>query len=254
MDVTTGQPTLMSAARNFIRKSAGTAVLAIVPLAAVSLAPQATGQTMFGTPGLNFSHSGSASLINSFPSGSRFFFSGGTTNNISAMRFGVDGTITTNHISGGNTVYETLVLFTAVTSLDIPGSTIIPISYDFSLNKQVGIAGNVAWSLNAGIAGDGYLSLASGTLTTGSATFTGTANYTTLDVVSSNGLTDLSVYLTFQYITAPTDVLKVTMNSANQGITLNAAAIPEPSTYAVLFGLGALGLVAVRRARPVRAA
>ena len=32
MDATTAQPTLLHAARNFIRKSAGTAVLAIAPL------------------------------------------------------------------------------------------------------------------------------------------------------------------------------------------------------------------------------
>ena len=35
MDATTAQPTLLHAARNFIRKSAGTAVLVIAPLAAV---------------------------------------------------------------------------------------------------------------------------------------------------------------------------------------------------------------------------
>ena len=33
MDATTDRPTLLNAARNFIRKSAGTAVLAIAPLA-----------------------------------------------------------------------------------------------------------------------------------------------------------------------------------------------------------------------------
>ena len=62
MEATTLHPTLLSAARSFIRKSAGTAVLVIVPLAAVALAPEAKGQVTLSVPssgsfsGLFFSH------------------------------------------------------------------------------------------------------------------------------------------------------------------------------------------------------
>lgn len=242
------RPTLLSAAKSFIRKSAGTAALAIAPLAAVSLAPEAKAQTIFGTPGLNFSSSGSASLTKSFPSGSRFYASGSTTNNIRSLRFGVDGTMTTDHVSGGNSVYETFQLFTSISNLDIPASTALSLAYDFTLSKQVGIAGNVNWNIRAGITSDGALqSIASGSLTSGSATFTGSGTYTTTGLVTADLSKDFTVYLELIYTTAQSDVLFVGMNSASQGFTLSA--IPEPSTYALMLGFGALGVVVLRRFR-----
>lgn len=252
MDATPARPTLLSAAKNFIRKSAGTAVLAIAPLAAVSVAPEAEAQTLFGTPGLNITTGGSgASTSASFPSGSRFYFQGSATNNLTTTRLGVDGTFTTTS-SGSADPY--LHLFSAVLNADIPISTVIPISYDFTLSKQVGIAGNVNWFLNAEIDSSSYVLLASGTLTGGSTTFTGSADYTTTANVLSSGSNDVNLYLSFSYTTANGDVLFVGMDSASQGFTINATPIPEPSTYAMLFGLGALGFVIIRRSRRSRAA
>ncbi|HRG54981.1 MAG TPA: PEP-CTERM sorting domain-containing protein [Lacunisphaera sp.] len=249
MDATTAQPTLLSAARNFIRKSAGTAVLAIAPLAAVAIAPEAKAQTTFGTPGINIGYgTGSASISDSFPVPNRFFFAGSPSNNLTTTRLGVDGTLSTT-MSGSAIV--TLTILSAITALDIPASTIIPVAYDFSLSKT-GIAGNVSWSLSSHITGDNFVNIANGTLTTGSATFTGTGNYTTAGNVLSDGSKNLEFILTLNYSTSAADVLAVQMNSASQGFTINA--VPEPSTYALLLGLGALGFLTVRRARRVRAA
>jgi hypothetical protein len=247
MEATTARPTLLSAARNFIRKSAGTAVLAIAPLAAVSIAPEAEAQTIFGTPGINVGYgTGSASITDSFPELNRFLSAGSAPNNLTTTRLGVDGTLTT---TGSGSAIVTLTIFSAISALDIPPSTIIPLAYNFTLNKQAGIAGNVSWSLASHINGDNYVNIANGTLTTGSATFTGAGNYTTAgNVVGDNSL-DLEFILTLNYTTAAADVLAFQMNSASQGFTINAAAIPEPSTYAMIFGLGALGYVIIRRSR-----
>jgi hypothetical protein len=252
MDATTAQPTLLSAARNFIRKSAGTAVLAIAPLAAVSLAPEAKGQTIFANIGLNSSASSGASVNLSFPSGSRFVIQGATVGDLTSARIGVDGTITTT--SGGpSNITTTLQFFTTITNQDIGASSVIPLAYDFTLSKQAGTIGNVNWSLHTQITGDGSAQmLANGTLTTGSNTFTGTGNYTTQGLVTGNGGNDFSVFLYLTYTMTAGDVLFVGMNSASQGVTI--AAVPEPSTFALIFGLGALGFVIVRRSRRVRAA
>ena len=245
MDATTAQPTLLSAARNFIRKSAGTAVLAIAPLAAVALAPEAKASafTTFGTPGMTFNYgTGSALIYETFPSGSKFHFPGSPANNLTTTRLGVDGTFFT---SGSGNATITLTVFSSIGALDIPGSTAIPLAYDFGLNKQAGSIGNVSWNLNAHITGESYVSLASGTLTTGSATFTGSGNYTPSSLIPGDNSRDIEFILTLNYNTVAGDILAVQMNSASQGFTINA--IPEPSTYAALFGLGALGFAMLRR-------
>jgi hypothetical protein len=250
MESMTARPTLLSAAKNFMRKSAGTAVLAIAPLAAVSVAPEAIASpTTFGSPGLNISTGTSgASTSGSFTSG--FYFAGSAFNNLTTTRLGVDGTFTST--SSGN-ADPRIHLFTAVLSSDIASSTVIPLAYDFTLTK-VGIAGNVNWFLDAQIDGNSYVVLASGSLTSASATFTGAPGYTTNNHVASDGSNDFSFYLRLYYSTTAGNDLLVGMNSGSQGITINPTPIPEPSTYAVLVGLGALGLVMVRRSLRVRVA
>lgn len=254
MDATTAQPTLLSAARNFIRKSAGTAVLAIAPLAAVALAPEAkaVAATAFGTPGINIGYNtGSALISDTFPSGSKFHFPGTAANNLTTTRLGVDGTFYT---SGGGSAIITLTVFSSISLLDIPGSTAIPLAYDFTLSKQAGIAGNVTWNLASHITSDNFVNIASGTLTTGSATFTGTGNYTTTGNVVADNSRNLEFILSLNYNSASGDILAVQMNSASQGFTANAVAVPEPSAYGMLLGLGALGFLIVRRSRRARAA
>jgi len=254
MDATTAQPTLMSAARNFIRKSAGTAVLAIAPLAAVSVAPEAKAQTFFSYPTVSTNSTGDVTGSGNNFSGGIFSFSGGLgANNIQIRRNGTSGYFYTESGSGTN-VNVTLSLFSTISGDTINATTIIPVAYDFTLTKQAGSIGNVSWMLHAEIPGDDSYVIGSGTLTTSSATFTGSGNYTVLNNVPGDSLWDFKVYLTLSYSPVYQQQLAVIMNSGSQGFTINAAAIPEPTTYAMIIGLGALGVVIVRRSRRSRAA
>ncbi|MDI1336542.1 MAG: PEP-CTERM sorting domain-containing protein [Lacunisphaera sp.] len=246
MEATPVRFTLLGAAKNFIRKSAGTTVLVIVPLAAVSLAPEAKAQTIFGSPGITIGYdTGSASITDSF---SPFFSPGSVANNLTTTRLGVDGTFTTTD-PGSATI--SILVSSAISGQDIPISTVIPLAYDFTLSKQAGTIGNVTWNLQATISGDsaGYQTISSGNFNSSPATFTGTYNYTTSTYVSGGGAKTLDFYLKLNYSTLAFDVLAFQMNSAGQGYTINAVAVPESSTYAAIFGLGALGLVLVRRSR-----
>lgn len=249
MESTPARPSLLSAAKNFIRKSAGTAAVVIVPLAAVTAASTAHAQTLFSFPTASPSSSGSAFGEPNGFSGSVFTFSSGTgANSIDRVRIGSSGYFITGS-GGGTNANVTLNLFANIYNQDIAETTVIPVAYDFTLTKQAGTIGNVGWLLHASITGDDSYLIGSGTLTTASATFTGTGNYTVLDLVPGDLTRDFKVYLTLTYATAYLDELAITMNSGSQGFTINAAAVPEPSTYAIVFGLGALGFVVVRRSR-----
>jgi hypothetical protein len=251
METTPGQPTLLNAARNFIRKSAGTAVMVIAPLAAVSLAPQAKGQTVFTFGAVSPSTAGSTAFLNtSALSGGAFSIQGATSNNITAVRFGTTGALVTTS-GGGPLAMINIGLSEGVMASDINIGTLVPIAYDFTLTKQVGIVGNVSWVVEAMITGDHTVTLGSGMLTASSATFTGAGTYDVQSVATAD-TDDFRIFLHLSYATAFQDELLVTMNSGSQGFTLNA--IPEPSTCAALLGLGAFGLAIVRRSRRVRAA
>ncbi len=250
MDATTARPTLLSAARNFIRKSAGTAILAIAPLATVSVAQ---AQTTFTAPDLNTHSSGDVTVTGTNFSGGLFAASGGTgANNIAGRRVGTSGYFYTESGSGTN-AYVSFTLMNGISGSAISPGTVIPLAYDFTLTKQAGAIGNVNWVLDVSIAGDTTYSVASGMLTSSTATFTGTGNYTTVGTIPGDLSMDLRFFLILAYTTAFQQEVAVSMNSGNQGFTINAA-IPEPSTYAALLGLGALGFLIVRRARRLRAA
>ena len=249
MDSTPPRPSLLSAAKAFIRKSAGTAAVVIAPLAAVTVASTAHAQTLFSSPTVSPSSSGTAfGEANGF-SGSVFSVTSGTgANSIERFRVGSSGYFITGS-GGGINANVTLSLFSAINNQAINAATVIPVAYDFTLAKQAGTIGNVDWMLHATITDDDSYVIGSGTLTTASATFTGTGNYTVLFNVPGDSSRDFKVYLTLTYTTAYLDEVAITMNSGSQGFTINAAAVPEPSTYAIVFGLGALGLVVVRRSR-----
>jgi len=250
MDATTTRPSLLSAAKNFIRKSAGSAVVVIVPLAAVTAASTAKAQTLFASPTVSTNSAGTVYVTGlNFSGGGVFYFSGGAgANNINLRRVGTTGYFYTES-GAGTSANVTLSLFSTISGDPINPTTIIPVAYDFTLTKQSGSIGNVSWMAHAEIPGDDAYLIGSGTLTTASATFTGTGNYTVLDTILGYTASDFKVYLTLTYSTAYQQELAVIMNSSSQGFTINAAAIPEPSTYAMIFGLGALGFVIIRRSR-----
>ena len=248
MESTPTRPSLLNAAKSFIRKSAGTATMVIAPLAAVTAASTAHAQTLFAFPSVSPSSSGSAfGEANGF-SGSVFTFNSGTgPNSIETARIGTSGYFITGS-GGGTNADVTIAVFANIYNQAISATTVIPVGYDFTLTKQAGSIGNVNWLLHATITGDDTWLIGSGTLTSSSATFTGSGNYTVLNNVPGDLTRDFKVYLTLTYTTAYLDEVAITMNSGSQGFSINTA-VPEPSTYAIAFGLGALGFVLVRRSR-----
>jgi hypothetical protein len=66
-----------------------------------------------------------------------------------------------------------------------------------------------------------------------------------IDLTGFTEFQNLTTPVTFQFITATTGNFNATLEWDN----ITVSAVPEPSTYAALFGLGALGLVMWRRRR-----
>ena len=239
MDATTVQPTLLSAAKNFIRKSAGTAVVIIAPLAAISVANQAKGQMIFTPPGsMDASGLGYPGV---FGSGGYFHSQLSALGGIAGFRQGVNANfIFTGPESGTEYISLPNVSFSGGT---IFSGTTIPVTYSFTFVGS-GAATMSVWTLYSEVAPDPMQPVASGS---GFGTFSGTANYIQVnDATNTNAVFQLAFGYT---ATNNGDAIYVIMNPGSQGISFNATAIPEPSTYGWMFGWGALGLAIARRWR-----
>ncbi len=255
MDTATGQLSLLGAARAFVRKSTA---IAIVPLAMVSMATKAKAQFVFQgasggsitSPTTNF-----GSIPELFPGAiSTGSTAGPTINGINGVTAFGSGTITTG--SGGGTANPVFQIFGSTSG---PGSlssgSSIPISFAFTLSKNVGLtAATVNWilSLNLTSSTGGFEQIATGSFSTASQTFTGTGSYfvPTTTLGSSGG--NWQFNLAFSYpTTARNDQLGFAMdNATGQGLGINVAAVPEPSTYALFaLGLGLVSITVYRRSR-----
>lgn len=191
--------------------------------------------------------------------GSSFSHSGTTANGITPQTIGQSFTATAN---GSNTQAGTAALLYTGSygGSTITGGTVVPIHYDFTVGKNAGITSAVTWSLYFDGDGNGTnlpnTLLASGTVPyvfgNTSATFVNTVNYTYSSAVNAGDTYRTYLEVAFTTNTAASQgVLTVTMNDTGyggQGITIGSA-IPEPSTYAALAGLAALGLAGWHRQR-----
>jgi hypothetical protein len=253
MEATTARPTLLSAARNFIRKSAGTAVLAIAPLAAVTLAPEAKAQTVFEVPNSGGALTKEGTLF-SFFSGSGTRFANAYLGNGAQFGRSIHFISATSggSISGGMLTIGLTSFSSVAPALGFNQG--IDFTYDFNITVDSGLTMN-SWSLRANFANEDFSSTASSTFASGGSTtgkLTGSGTFFTTLASTDFYSVDLIIYVS---TSGEYKSLLLAMNSGGaQGVTFNAAAIPEPSTYAALFGLGALGYVIVRRSRRAVAA
>ena len=140
----------------------------------------------------------------------------------------------------------------------ITAGTQVPISFNFTIDKTIGLTSDVVWSLYFKGASNSNELIDSGTLhgpalSAASATFSGSAlyDYATGASAGSTFRAYLDVSFTSNLAFSPA-IINVTMldtGLGGQGITIGASAIPEPSTYAAIAGAAMLGLAVWRRRR-----
>jgi hypothetical protein len=232
------------------------ALLAVVAARAQTTFELTSTAANYATGALDPS-SGPASVKGLAGVGSLFSHAGSTSGGITAETFGQTFTATANgsatQAGTGAWLYDG-----TISGAGIASGTVLPISWNFNLAKNAGITSAVTWTLyfDGDRHGSGANSqIASGTLNyvfgSTSANFTGSANYTYTAAANPGDM--FRAYLEVAFTTnnaASQGIVTLTMNNTGfdgGGITLNAAAIPEPSTYAALAGVLALSLAAWRR-------
>jgi hypothetical protein len=213
-----------------------------------------SAQTTFLANGISGSVAGvSTNVAATGPS--LYNITGPTTNNITALTFGNSFSMTNTSVTGG--AYDnSFIIGGAISGSSIAASTALPISYDFTLakNHALAIPGNVTWFLNfSDSVNTSAQQIATGTFSADSATFTGSGNYSFTSGVSSGATFLATLRVTyFGNNAALFPVVTGTMTNTGYGggdITLNATAIPEPSTYAAIAGAVMLGFAVWSRRR-----
>lgn len=226
----------------------------------------ATAQTTFGTP-TTFSNYATGSVAAS-PGGvaavgsSTIFLNTGTpSNGITPVTFGQSFTVSTDGTSAAGTGawgYQGTIGGSAVGA-----GTAVPISYNFTITNNGYTNSAVDWTLYFRGGTNTETQVASGTLaysgvlgTSSSATFSGNAsNYNFATGASSADTYRAYVGISFTSNAGAMNqgIITVTMNNTGfqgQGITINASAVPEPSTYAAIIGgVALLGTFVIRRRR-----
>jgi hypothetical protein len=230
------RPTLLSAAKAFLRRSASKTVIA--PLAAVTLAATAQAQVVLNVP------TGSSYSGGSVSGGSFFAQQLAASNDITGVRYGITS-ITLSGDAGSGPPYQTFFLgnspgWTGI----IPAGTTIPISYSFTLG-QSGALSITTWDLTFRFGPESAVTIGSGS---GTGLFSGSTDY----VVGGSpldGSAEGRVYETVLTVnfSGGAGQYSLAMDSGTGGISVNASAIPEPQTYARWLGTAGLLLVLRRR-------
>lgn len=223
----------------------------------------AQAQTVFSLTSTAANYETGAAVANSIPNsgiasvGSTFSSTGPVNGGVTGFTFGQSFRVGTN---GTNTQPGTAAwLYDGNHAGDtVASGTVLPIGYNFTVAKNLLISSNVTWTLYFRDGGSSDVAVASGVLNSASATFIGTANYTYTSTVSAPAT--FRAYLDVSFtnnLAVGQGFVDVTMTNTGfdgGGITLGTAAIPEPSTYAMIFG--AVGLAAAvwrRRTQATRA-
>lgn len=149
--------------------------------------------------------------------------------------------------SGGTAAW----LFTGTSTGAIATGLVMPVSYNFDLSKNIYVNSDVTWKLFFRGGSNSEISIASGTLSSATANFSGTTSYTLTSGASASDTyrTYLEVAFISNRATGQGQIDATMIGSAlnGPGITLNASAVPEPSTYALIAGAVMLGFVTWRR-------
>lgn len=223
-----------------------------------------SAQTIFTANGIGASTLSSPHADVSATGGPLYNNTGPVTNNIQGVTFGNSFSMSPTGPSDFGTFDNTFRISGAISGDAITAGTLIGISYNFGLarNNLVAIPGPVTWTLTLqdSVNTTAQVIATNSFSGTDSATFVGTgANYQFTSGVSSGAtfLAILEVTYTGTNPMSPPVVTgtMLTTGYGQEGITIGASAIPEPSTYAAIAGAAMLGLaVWSRRRRPVTGA
>ena len=234
----------------------GRSTCLLVALFAINAFGSLFAQTVFMANGLAGSANGASSSVAA--AGLLYNVTGPTSDNIQGVTFGNPFTMTGTGPDSG--FYNNSFIIGGVLSGDaITAGTTIGISYDFSLAKNAMIPGDATWTLRfsdsvnnpSGNVGTSAV-VASGVLSSASDSFAGSGTYSFLTGASAGDTFRAFFQVTYNGALAvgPPVITGTMSNTGFGGEGLTISAVPEPSTYAALAGVGALLITASRRRRP----